>query len=213
MLTNTYRTLALGISIFSVLAFGAAKNVFAQGPGPGAAAPGSVGFTLQFDETGAALLNGVPTAGVPIAGGGVNFFLPIPVITGDVLINSTIDVDPTNPTGDSDLLIFSNTVLSSGQTVGVMTYQSLIDPNDPLDAADVPSLSYIAPVLTIREIGPEGNNGFTWVPDPGNAAGSVYIGISDGVLRTPEPSTFVLGALGLLSFAALAYRRRLARNR
>ena len=211
MLTNTYRTLALGISILSVsvLAFGAPRNALAQGPG--AVAPGSVGFTLQFDESGNALINGVSSPGIAIPGGGVNFILPTTVVPGDVLINSSVDVDPTNPTGDSDLLIFSNTVLASGVPAGVLTYESLIDPLDPLLAADVPRLNFIAPVLTIPEIGPEGNNGFKWVPDPGNLAGAVYLGISDGP-QTPEPSTFVLGAMGLLSLAALAYRRRRART-
>ncbi len=210
MLTSSHRTLAIAVSVLGITALCAAHTAFAQGPG--AVAPGSVGFTLQFDEAGNALLNGVPISGVPVLGGGVDFTLPVQVIPGDVLITSTIDVDSSNPNGDSDLLHFSNTTLASGQTVGILTYESLIDGSDPLLAADVPRLNYIAPVLTIGEVGPEGNNGFTWVPDPGNLAGSVYIGISDGLL-IPEPSSFVLGGLGLLGLAALAYRRRMARAR
>jgi hypothetical protein len=208
MTTSTFRTLAAGISILSALAFGSVRTAFAQGPG--AVAPGSVGFTLTFDEAGTGLLNGRPEPGVPVAGGGINYLLPVPVIPGDVLITSPIDVDSANPNGMSDLLIFSNTVLATGQTVGVLTYQSLIDPFDPLLPADVPILQFPVPVITIPEIGPEGSNGFTWVPDPPNLAGAVYNGISDG--KVPEPSTFVLAGLGLLGLAASAYRRHRARR-
>jgi hypothetical protein len=213
MNTTTIRTLVIRFSVLSVITFGSTRIAFAQGPG--SVAPGSVGFTLSFDEFGNSLLNGGPNPNpvVPIAGGGLNFFLPSQVIPGAVLVSAAFDVSSANPNGLSDLMIFSNTVLASGQTVGVLTYESLIDPFDPLLPADVPVLQFPVPVTVILEVGTEaGINGFNWVPDPGNLAGAVYNGLSDGKL-TPEPSTFVLGGLGLACWAAVAYRRRLAKTR
>ncbi len=207
MLTNTYRTLAIGISIFSALAFGSAKLAFAQQIGqPLAAVPP---FQLDFDESGNSLLNGLanPNQVVPVAGGGILYYLPGIVQPGQVLIATSVDVDPNNPSGDSDLLTFSNGPDINGLVTGIMLYESLIDPNDPLLLADVPRLNYIAPVLTIAEVGPEGNNGFSYV-----VPGAIYNGISDGFL-TPEPSTFIMGGFGLVSLVALAYRRRRARTR
>ena len=196
----------IAITALSFVAFGSTRIALAQGPG--SSVPGALGFTLNFDEYGNSLLNGLPNPGVPVAGGGVNFLLPSQVIPGFVLVQAPFDINSANPGGDSDLLIFSNTVLTSGQTVGVLTYESLIDPFDPLLPADVPVLNYLAPVLTIQEVGTEaGTNGFSWVPFPANVNGAYYNGISDGKL-VPEPSTFVLGGLGLVSWGAVAYRRR-----
>ena len=206
-MSTTIRTVAIGISLVSLLQLGLTVTAFAQGPG--AAAPGSVGFTLTFDEQGNSLLNGGPNPNQVqlVAGGGIDFFLPVPVIPGFVLVSGSSDVNTANPNGISDLLTFSNTQLASGQTVGVMNYQSLIDDIDPNnDPADVPTLQFTQPVSTVNEIGPEGNNGFTWIPDPPNPAGSVYVGISDGVV--PEPTSIVLGGLGMISLIAVGWRQR-----
>jgi hypothetical protein len=205
MLTNTHRTLALGIAILSTLAFGTARIGFAQAIGqPIAAVPP---FQLNFDEVGNSLLNGLPNPNQVslVAGGGIDFYLPGIVQPGQVLINSSVDVDPNNVTGDSDLLTFSNGPGLNGVVTGIMRYESLIDPFDPLLPADVARLKYLVPIQAIAEVGPEGTNGFLYV-----VPGAVYNGISDGLV--PEPSTFILGGLGLLSLAVLAWRRRLARS-
>ncbi len=206
MITITFRALAIGISLLGMLALGPARSAFAQLIGqPIAAVPP---FQLDFDETGASLLNGLPNPNQVtfVAGGGIQFYLPGIVQPGQILITSSIDVDPGNPGGDSDLLTFSNGPGLNGALTGILLFESLIDPNDPLLAADVPMLNYLAPIQTIAEIGPEGANGFSYI-----VPGAIYNGISDGRL-VPEPSTFVMGGFGILSLAALAYRRRRTRR-
>jgi MYXO-CTERM domain-containing protein len=206
MNTNIIRSLAIGVSILSTLAFGSASVAYAQAIGqPIAAVPP---FQLDFDEAGNSLLNGLPNPNqiTFVAGGGIEYFLPGIVQPGQILVNSSVDVDPTNPTGDSDLLTFLNGPNNNGVVTGIMLYESLLDPFDPILPADVARLNYLAPIQTLAEIGPEGNNGFSYI-----VPGAVYNGISDGLI--PEPSTFVLGGLGLLSLAAIAYRRRRERIR
>ena len=144
-----------------------------------------------------------------MAGGGIEFFLPGQVQAGHVLITNTNDINSANPNGDSDLLTFSNGPGLNGVTTGIMLYESLL-PSDSYDMgvndpADVQRLNYLAPILTILENGPEGNNGFVY-----SVPGATYNGLSDGYLPTPEPSTLVLSGLALASLAALAYRRRRA---
>ena len=163
MHTTTIRTLAIGVSLLTTLAFGSARMAHAQQIGePIAAVPP---FQLDFDETGASLLNGLPNPNQInfVAGGGIEFYLPGIVQPGQVLISSSVDVDPNNITGDSDLLTFYNGPGLTGVVTGIMLYESLLDPFDPILAADVPRLNYVAPVLSIGELGPEGNNGFSYV--------------------------------------------------
>ena len=207
MRTHIKHSLAIGISVLGMMAFGWARVASAQQIGePIAAVPP---FQLDFDETGASLLNGLPNPNQVtfVAGGGIQFYLPGPVQPGQILVASSVDVDPTNVTGDSDLLTFSNGPGLNGIVTGILLYESLLDPSDPLLAADVPRLNYIAPIQMIAEVGPEGNNGFSYI-----VPGATYNGISDGSL-VPEPSSFIMGGVGLLSLAALAYRRRLVTKR
>jgi hypothetical protein len=208
MNTITIRSLVVGVSILGASAFIASATSFAQQIGqPIAAVPP---FTLDFDEAGNSLLNGLPNPNLvnPVAGGGIQFYLPGIVQPGQVLITSPIDVNSANPNGDSDLLTFSNGPGLNGALVGIMLYESLIDDATETDLADVPRLNYLAPILTILETGPEGANGFSYI-----VPGASYIGLSDGYLPTPEPSTFGMAGMGLLCLAALAYRRRLAKAR
>ncbi len=163
---------------------------------------------MDFDETGASLLNGLPNPNqvTLVSGGGIQFYLPGIVQPGQILISSSIDIDPNNPTGESDLLTFTNGPGLNGALTGILLFESLIDSSDPLLPADVPLLNYLAPILTIAEVGPEGANGFSYI-----VPGAVYNGISDGYL-VPEPSTSALGGFGLLCLVALACRRRMARR-
>jgi hypothetical protein len=194
---------AIGLLVI-LLACASAKTAFAQAPGT--PLPGTPGFTLTFDERGNTLLNGGPNPNqvVLIGGGGIDIYLPSPVVPGDVLVFNPNDQSPLAG-GHSDLLTFFNLNNAVGQT-GVLYFQSLIDettgPDDPADVSSFPTTSQ----FVVQEFGPEGNNKFLWVPDPTNPFGAAYNGYSDGVL--PEPSTFVLGGLALLGLAAVAYRRR-----
>jgi hypothetical protein len=197
-------SLSVGVmSLFLLaLACGSANFALAQPPGPGSSVAGTPGFTFTFDESGDSLLNGGPNPlpVVPLPGGGIEFFLPGPVVPGDVLVRGLSDISPAN-NGVSDLLSFSNNTANQG----ILSYFSLIDDSSPPDLADVPSFNLNAQ-FGVTEFGPEGFNQFQWIPDPNNPFGSIYNGVSDGLV--PEPSTFILGGLGLISLFLIGRRRR-----
>jgi MYXO-CTERM domain-containing protein len=186
-----------------VMALGTSGTAFAQPlPAPGTPLAGVPGFTIQFDEQGNSLLNGGPNPNpvTLIAGGGIEFFLPGPVTPGDVLIRGLSDISAVN-NGISDLLSFSNNTANQG----ILSYFSLIDDASEVEPADVLSFNLNTPYGAI-EFGPEGMNSFTWIPDMTNPLGAFYNGISDGLI--PEPSSFILGALGLIALFLIGLRRR-----
>jgi hypothetical protein len=179
-----------------------------------AVALGTPGYKFSFDEHGNSLFNGGPNPYqvVPVAGGGIDYYLPFPVTPGFVLINNSADVTNSNIPGDSDLMTFFNALNNNNQNVGVLRFTSLIDDNDPPDLADVPVLQYLAPVIQIGEIGGEGSDNFQWIPGQPFPAGAEYYGVSDGTL-VPEPSTFILLGLGTSGIGLTAYKRRTTRRR
>ncbi len=189
MRMNTIRSLAIGISISSALAFGSARIAFAQAIGePIAAVPP---FQLDFDETGTSFLNGLPNPNqiVFVAGGGIEFYLPGPVQPGQILVNSSVDVDPNNPGGDSDLLTFSNGPDINGLITGILLYESLLDPFDPVLAADVPVLNYMQPIQSIGEIGPEGATDSRTSFPAQSITGSAMAILSPSPRRSPWPDS------------------------
>jgi hypothetical protein len=198
MNTRAFLTRAVCISILGVLAFGAAETANGTAPQPGAPAPGVPDFIFSFDENGHGFFNGQPVPANPVNGGGIDYFLPVPVAPGNVIVNGPSDVGSTGGNGFSDLLTFMQ-----GPAGGVLFYQSLADDPSPPDLADIVNLTAPTTPFSVLETGPEGNNGFVWNP---LGTQTLYNGISD----IPEPSTIVLGGLGLLSLAAVAYRRRRA---
>jgi hypothetical protein len=207
---RTRTRLLLFVTVLAACHLTSPRSGLAQGPG--AVFPGSAGFTFTFDEKGNSLLNGGPNPNpvVFIGGGGIQYYLPTPVIPGDVLVvsPSTDSNQYGGPAGYSDLLTFFNLNTTAGQ-VGVMYYQSLIDettgPDDPADVSAFPTTTS----FIVNEIGPEGNNSFVWVPDPPNAAGAVYNGVSDGVV--PEPPALILQALGVVGMVAMGWRHHRTR--
>jgi len=201
-MSTTIRPISKVTAVLIAVACSLPQSTFAQGPG--ATLAGVPGFTLIFDEQGNSRLNGGlnPNPVTFIPGGGIQFQLPGAVVPGDVLVFNPLDQFAG---GHSDRITFSN-ITNAGVRTDFMLYESLIDESTGADnLADVASFP-ITSTFVANEIGPEGNNGFTWIPDPNNTAGAVYNGISDGVV--PEPATIVLGGLGMISFVVMGWRRQ-----
>jgi hypothetical protein len=137
-------------------------------------------------------------AGFPLT---LTYVLPEPVVTGSVSF--------TEPGGGtSDWLRFTNANGDFSGTTGgtLMIYYSDTD-DVPLDLADtgapgnITMGSFLAcgvsPLCPVGETGPEGNNGFDYVPGAAAPAGNEYVGISDVVVPAP------LIRHGLLIFLAV----------
>jgi hypothetical protein len=178
-------------------------------------------FILNFDENGngSVSVNGgpfVPLHGVlsadPTNGGklALLYTLPEPVVTGDVLIRGASDVTASNPTGLSDGLRFTNPAGNiAGTAAGTLMFYYSDNFDGVTDLADTgfPANLGSANFVFNTETGPEGNNGFTYLP-----GGNVYNGISDAPVSAavPEPSSLALLALG---GGALAGWRRWRKRR
>jgi PEP-CTERM motif len=156
---------------------------------------------LIFDENGNSFLNGLrqPNA-VAAPQGGALYLLPNPVVPGVVDVKGTPDEPTTAPFGYSDRLIFDNFQNRVGQLQGLMIFQSWIDDADL--SHDLADAQFQLPLsnFVVAEQGVEGNNVFIWT-----AGQAVYLGISDGAV--PEPSTLVLGAVGLIIWGFAALRK------
>jgi hypothetical protein len=174
------------------------------------------GSTWTIDENGPAILSNPVGYSVgryqpdPVSGI-VGWYYPLagtPTLPGDVVLT-----EPQAPTGTiSDLLRFD------GQ--GGVYFFSDLEPGEPNpDKADVPVIPQPMPnpinnPVFITEVGPEGNNGVLYIPQPGQPGfdtsgilpGIQYNIISDAV---PEPTaaTFLLAGAGLWLFNTARRKR------
>lgn len=170
----------------------------------GAAGRAVADVQISVDENG----NGIGTIGrgvlAPDPGPGglpsvLTYTLPFAGTQGDVLVNNPTEgvLDVIRFNGNGTLLFYSDNVGGA---------DSLADTPSP------PGIFY-ANQVTVTEVGPEGNNGFTYTPlagQPGFTPGGVtYTVVSDGTLTTvPEPSTLLVAGVGALGFIGYALRRR-----
>lgn len=129
---------------------------------------------------------------------------PPGLVAGDLML-----LEP----GSTDL---SDIIRYNSSNGTLVFYSDILSGSDSLADTGFPSASY-ANTLTLTEIGPEGNNGFTYTPtagQPGFVAGAggpvTYVIMSDvGGNQIPEPTSLSLvGAAILAMGAGVALRRR-----
>jgi PEP-CTERM motif len=194
----------LAVGFVSLIAWPTALQ--AGGPGP----------VITLDEFGmsSGTFGGLPSgfSADPTVMGGpavLTYVLPFDITSGDLVL---LEPDTNQP---SDLLRFIESNPNAGGANTVLFYSDNEDGVDaPADVGLPPNIGVpFGSALTFFEVGPEGMNGFTYIPGPGDpgagigpAAGVVYTFISDSV---PEPSICAL--LGLGAMGLLAGHRRLKR--
>ena len=119
----------------------------------------------------------------------------------------------------SDLLRFNPQETCAGGAVGCLVfYSDFEDAPDALADIGIPTARYTN-VLTLTEIGAEGNNGFTYTPtagQPGFVAGAggpvTYIIRSDTPSTVPEVSSLALLGFGFLGLGILFKKRSVMRD-
>ena len=188
-----------------------ATSAFAQLTGQAGAVP-----LVTVDEFGNGTYNGTPLQSAmrtdPFSGiTTLAYFLPFSPAFGDVLLLEPFP-PAINTNTISDILRFEN----GGTNQGFLYFFSDASTNDPADApADVQQLPQILtqfPIVTLGEVGPEGNNGATYVAAAGGPGSNLLTGgqvqyniISDGII--PEPGSILLGTFGG-ALLLLSNRRR-----
>jgi hypothetical protein len=218
------------------LALGRSPTAQAQTPAPGLSALNPVGpFIVRFNENGSATIQVgsgglvVPLVGSTMldptaaAGSGqlaLTYLLPEPVITG------TVSFTEPGSTLPSDWIRFTDAIGTvNGSATGAGP--RLIFYSDVPEAGETPDLADIGPppvkagdnilvcgvsTFCSGETGAEGNNSFDYRPGGAGIAfplNNEYIGISDIVVTTPEPTSLVLLVSGLGAVGLLGRRHRI----
>jgi hypothetical protein len=137
-----------------------------------------------------------------------NLLNPPGLTAGDLLL-----LDPAvSGLSISDIVRFNPNQTCSGSNGCLVFYSDTVDGADSVADKGFPTALY-ANNLAVFEVGPEGNNGFSYTPtagQPGFVAGAggpvTYIIRSD--TPVPEPSAVVLLGMGLTAFSVIAYRGR-----
>jgi hypothetical protein len=167
-------------------------------------------FALTINEFGGSL-NGIPFTIGPDPSGGVTtspvliYSLPFAVTPGDVILT-----EPGQPNGpNSDIVRFWN---PTGINQSEIIFYSDFSAADPADApADVGLPTQLQPiVVTIPEVGPEGNNGAIYLATPGLPGSTSFLPIQYNIISdVPEPGTgaLLLSGVGLL-FGIKRFRRK-----
>jgi hypothetical protein len=184
-------------------------------------------ITITVDENGNGTINGfgglnsLPFAIQPDPGPGglaavltYNLGSPPGFVAGDLLLTEP------GQSGLSDVIRFNPDLTLAVPNTGTLVFYSDNTDGSP-DLADTPTppLAFYTNNIVRAEVGPEGNNGFTYTPtagQPGFVAGAsvpvTYVIQSDvPAAPVPEPCTLALLAIGGASLAGYRWRRNKAK--
>jgi hypothetical protein len=133
------------------------------------------------------------------------YSLPFAVTPGDVILT-----EPGQPNGpNSDIVRFWNPTGINQSEIIFYSDFSAADPADaPADVGLPRQLQSI--VVTIPEVGPEGNNGAVYLAAPGLPGSTSFLPIQYNIISdVPEPGTgaLLLSGVGLL-FGIKRFRRK-----
>jgi hypothetical protein len=159
------------------------------------------GPLITVDETGKGNVGGTPLTSSmqtdPFSGIlTLRYQLPFPGVPGDVYL-----LEANNPGRISDVIRFDG---------NFSLYFFSDNDGAPIDPADVglPPPVAALPIVSIPEVGPEGNNGAFYNPAGGlpgdNSAAASYHFVSD----IPEPGTEMLVGVSLVGLLAIIRRRK-----